>query len=96
MGSTEKPSPAGGPSEPRPATPVGRPLRRRAAARAASWLRGFWYGFQRLFGLDSCPIDQGPGAWRPPEPPSTSGRAHGGSNSEAAREAPRSVRGKSP
>jgi len=46
------------------------------AARTADWLRRFWYGFQRLFGLNSCPIDQGPGAWRPPNPPSPPGREH--------------------
>jgi hypothetical protein len=39
---------------------------RTVRARAAGVLRGFWYGFVRLFGLGSCPIDQGPGAARPP------------------------------
>jgi len=63
-------------------------------ARIAGWLRGFWYRFQRLFGLDSCPIDQGPGSWRPPNPPSPGGRAHRGSDDEAPET--RSGRGTSP
>jgi len=40
--------------------------RRALWPRAARWLRSFWYGFLRLFGLDSCPIDQGPWAGRRP------------------------------
>jgi hypothetical protein len=88
-------SPADGPSEPRPPTPAERPLPRRAAARTAGRLRGFWYGFQRLFGLDSCSIEPGPGARRPPAPPSATGRAHQGWDDGAPREGPgvRSGRG---
>lgn len=52
-------------SAPRPDGPRGRFVRR-FRARAAASLRGFWYRFLRLFGLDSCPIDDGPGAGRPP------------------------------
>jgi hypothetical protein len=33
----------------------------RLPSRVTDLLRWAWYGFVRLFGLDSCPIDQGPG-----------------------------------
>jgi len=94
---TEQANPGDEPSAARPAAPVERRLWRHAGARAAGWLRAFWYGFQRLFGLDSCPIEQGPGAWRPPSPPSPTGRAHHGSDKGGGGEAPepRSGRGTS-
>jgi hypothetical protein len=85
---TEQASPGVGPSAPRPASPAGRTFWQRAGARAVGWLRGFWYGFQRLFGLDSCPIDQVPGAGRPPGPPSPTDRVHHGSQNSAADRAP--------
>jgi len=85
---TNRTNPADGPSQPRPPSPVERPFRRRAVARAAGRLRAFWYGFQRVFGLDSCPIEQSPGAWLPPDGPSPTGRAHHGSDNGAAGAAP--------
>jgi len=84
---TEGTSRADGPSEPRPAVPVRPPLRQRATASTAGWVRSVWYRFQRLFGLDSCPIDQGPGAWLHPNPPSAAGRAHHSSEKGPAGEA---------
>lgn len=85
--------PAGSPSAPRGAGPEVRPSRGSARSRAADWLRGFWYGFQRLFGLDSCPIEQGPGGGRPPGPPSPTGRAHHASSDGGQMPGVRSDRG---